>query len=221
METEWTLFGDKKRFAFEYRFRNDPDNGYAATLLESVSWGEYRFWVRGWNMCQYHHRGAFHQETAWYLFPLFDWLVENWDPLFHEERFPLPCEKPNARVSYMDSLRRYLGDVDPAVEAKGEAWYGWWQRHALRSCRQGGLFPDLFFRRLVDFSEISWGNFPIEGVAEDFYFTVPQGMACFPVEQVVEPLLEGLQAAVAMLQAHIPFDEALGVLASRLQTLNP
>ncbi|MBF0399791.1 MAG: ImmA/IrrE family metallo-endopeptidase [Magnetococcales bacterium] len=162
MNTEWRTFGHRNDFAFEYRFQPDPDAGKAATALESGSWGAFRFWVKGRNLCQHHHKGEMGHEISWYLSPLLNWLSENWNPLFHEECFPLPCDKRNARIGYMDSLRRYMGDTDPVVEARGEAWFGWWQRHALRSCRRGGLFPDLFFRRMVDFSEISWGNFPVE-----------------------------------------------------------
>ncbi|MBF0213981.1 MAG: ImmA/IrrE family metallo-endopeptidase [Magnetococcales bacterium] len=216
MENSWNLFGEKERFAFEFRFVDDPDDGQAATYLESASWGEFRFWVRGRNMCQHHHKEQIHQEIAWYLSPLLIWLTENWDPLFHEERFPLPCNKPNARMGYLDSLRRYLGDFDPIIESKGEAWFGWWQRHALRSCRQGGLFPDLFFRRLIDFVEISWGNFPLEGVGEDFYFTAPQGSVCLPVEQVVKPLLNGLETAISQLSNKISHDKELEALAARV-----
>ncbi|HIJ83472.1 MAG TPA: ImmA/IrrE family metallo-endopeptidase [Magnetococcales bacterium] len=101
------------------------------------------------------------------------------------------------------------------MEAKGEAWFGWWQRHALRSCRQGGLFPDLFLRRMVDFAEISWGNSHMEGVGEDFYFTVPQGTVCLPVKQVAEPLLKGLQTAIADLRGRIASDKEFNTLAEK------
>ncbi|MBF0582748.1 MAG: ImmA/IrrE family metallo-endopeptidase [Magnetococcales bacterium] len=158
-------------------------------------------------------------EISWYLSPLLNWLSENWNPLFHEECFPLPCDKRNARIGYMDSLRRYMGDTDPVVEARGEAWFGWWQRHALRSCRRGGLFPDLFFRRMVDFSEISWGNFPVEGVGNDFYFTIPQGDAYLPIELVATPLLTGLQDAVFLLKKEMEKDEEWQLLAKMVTTI--
>ncbi|MBF0143648.1 MAG: ImmA/IrrE family metallo-endopeptidase [Magnetococcales bacterium] len=216
MENGWQSFGDKSSFAFEFRLMNDPDKGQAATRLESASWGEFRFWVQGRNLCQHHHMGQIHQETAWYLSPLLIWLTDNWEPLFHEERFPLPCSKPNARMGYLDSLRRYLGDFDPAVERKGETWFDWWQRHALRSCRQGGLFPDLFFRRLIDFVEISWGNFPIEGVGEDFYFTAPQGSVSLSVGRVAKPLLNGLDTAISQLINKTNHDRDLESLAARV-----
>lgn len=219
MSTQWAIFGDKSRFAFEYRFLPDPDGGKAATRLESASWGAFRIWVRNKNLCQHYLRGTGLQETTWYLAPLLRWLAENWDPLFHEERFPLPCDKSTARMAYVDSFRRYLGDTDPAVEAKGEAWFGWWQRHALRSCRQGGVFPDIFFRRLVDFTEISWGNFHLEGVGEDLYFTVPQGAVNLPVEQVAKPLLEGMMAAVSQLTERMAPDADLAALAARVAAI--
>ncbi len=219
MNTEWKSFGDRQRFAFEYCFQPDPDGGRAATRLESASWGDFRLWVNGRNLCQHHHRGEIRHEITWYLSPLLDWFAENWDPLFHEERFPLPCDKPNARMGYLDSLRRYMGDTDPIVEAKGEAWFSWWRRHALRAGRRGGRFPDLFFRRMVDFSEISWGNFPLEGVGDDFYFTIPQGHAHLPVALVAEPLLAGVADAVFRLKDERVEEETYTALASRIETI--
>lgn len=219
MENEWQSFGEKSRFAFEFRLMDDPDMGQAATCLESASWGEFRFWVKSRNLCQHHHMGQVYQEVAWYLSPLPIWLTDNWEPLFHEERFPLPCSEPNARMGYLDSLRRYLGDFDPVVERKGEVWFDWWQRHALRSCRQGGLFPDIFFRRLIDFVEISWGNLSMEGVGEDFYFTVPQGSVPLPAGQVAKPMLDGLSAALSQLSNKISHDKELEFLAARVAVI--
>ncbi|MBF0461238.1 MAG: ImmA/IrrE family metallo-endopeptidase [Magnetococcales bacterium] len=210
---DWKKFGKRSLFAFEYRFKKDPDRGRGATSLEAASWGEFCLWVRDKNLCLHHDHGQFHDTVTWYLLPLLAWLAENWDPLFHEERFPVPCEKLDARAGYMDSLRRYLGDTDPNMQAKSAVWYAWWERHGLRSCRQGGVFPDVFVRRLMDFAEISWGNMPIAGTGEDFYFAVPMETALLPVEQVAEPLLQGLRDAVLALQAVDASQEMMALAA--------
>ncbi|MEO5333059.1 MAG: hypothetical protein H7839_13650 [Magnetococcus sp. YQC-5] len=219
METDWLAFGDRSSFALEYRFREDPDHGHAATLLESASWGEFRFWVQGSNLCQYHYQNQLYHETTWYLSCLFVWLAENWVPLFHEEKRPFSMGWPNARMGYLDALKRYLDDTDPIIESQSEALYDWWQRHAVRSCRQGGLFPDIFLHRLFDLVEISWGNFPLEGVGEDFYFTVPQGSASLPVTTVVDVVGRGLKQFVALLAPPMAHDQEWNVLSSQVNTI--
>ncbi|MBF0164690.1 MAG: ImmA/IrrE family metallo-endopeptidase [Magnetococcales bacterium] len=220
MSNDWKRFGDRNQFAFEFRFQKDPDNGRSATPLESNSWGEFRFWVRGFNLCQHQHHNHTHQEVSWHLSPLLTWFADNWDPIFHEERFPLACDRPNARLGYLDSLRRYLADTDPVMEKKGMMWFDWWQRHALRSCRQGGLFPDLFFRRMVDFIEISWGEFPLEGVAKDFYFNAPERSQNLPIQLVADPLMKGLLEAVSSLNDLMPHDSDLKTLSNKVRQLS-
>jgi len=118
----------------------------------------FRLWVHGRNLCEHHAQGQLHTEVTWYLLPLFGWVAENWDPLFHEYRLPEPIEFNSARTAYLQGLRATLGDPDLQVEHRAEAWQRWWHRHALQACRDGGLFPNVFIRRLLDFVEISWGN---------------------------------------------------------------
>lgn len=222
MDRQWQVFGDKAQFAFEYRFLQDPDRGEGATPLESASWGEFRLWVRSKNLCLHRHHGEFLDCVTWYLLPLFTWLADSWEPLLHEEQFPsLPADKEglDARRGYMDSLRRYLGDGDPKVTAKGDAWYAWWGRHGLRSCRHGGLFPDLFIRRLLDFAEVSWGNLPVAGAGEDLSFVEPVSVARLPVEQVAEPLLQALQVAVQWLQQGDGNSQELATLSARVREI--
>ena len=81
-------FGDPARFAIDIGFSPDPHEGLGALPVHAASWGTLRLWVGGRNLCEYRAEGVLHDAIDWYLFPLFTWLVENWDPLFHEQRFP-------------------------------------------------------------------------------------------------------------------------------------
>ncbi len=192
---EWQGFGDPSRFAIEFKFVPDPHNGQGTRSSLSASWGMFRLWAQDRNLCEHRAQGELHTEVTWYLLPLFGWLAENWDPLFHEHRLPEPMDVNSARPAYLQGLRTTLGDPDPQVEHRAEAWQRWWHRHGLRSCRDGGLFPDVFIRRLLDFVEISWGNRILPGAPAEFYFTAPFDTLYLEVGQVAEPLYQALEVA--------------------------
>ena len=68
-------------------------------------------------------------------------------------------------------------------------WQAWWNRHALRSASEGGLFPDVVFRRYRDSVELSWGRAASEGMPVDFEFAESgPGIARLPPRNVAEPL---------------------------------
>lgn len=210
--TAWHAYGDRKRFAFEYRFLPDPHSGQGAQPAESASWGAFRIWHRGFNLCEHRADGVLHDHIAWYLLPLLQWLVENWEPLFHEHRFPEPVQPKCARLGYLRAVRTTLGDPDPIIEARAVAWQTWWQRHSLRACREGGLFPDLFIRRVLDYVELSWGNQELPGTPTGFYFTVPAAATYSPLPEIAEPLHQALQAAIGEIEqaaGHLPEVAAL------------
>ncbi|MCB2263275.1 MAG: ImmA/IrrE family metallo-endopeptidase [Candidatus Thiosymbion ectosymbiont of Robbea hypermnestra] len=197
---EWQRFGDPSKFAIEFGFVPDPHAGQASRPGPAASWGGFRLWLRDRNLCAHQAQGKPRTEVTWYLLPLFRWLAENWDPLFHEHRLPEVIKKAeSARHAYRLGLRATLGDPDFRVERRAEIWQRWWQRHALRSCRDGGLFPDVFIRRMLDFVEISWGNQALPGAPSGFYFTAPFDTVYLEVDQVVEPLYQALEAATRSL----------------------
>ena len=217
----WHTFGDKTRFAFEYRFLPDPHHGQAIRPAESASWGAFRIWHRNENLCEHRAQGVLHDCATWYLLPLLQWLAENWNPLFHEQRFPEGVQARSARQGYMKAVKATLGDSDPVVEARAVAWQAWWQRHSLRACREGGLFPDLFIRRVLDYVELSWGNQELPGTPAGFYFTVPASATYSPLPEIAEPLHQALQFAVHELEqaaGHLPEVTALGTRLESLPT---
>lgn len=190
---DWKTFGEPSKFALDLAFNPDPDGGCGATPAIGTSWGSFRIWLNNRNLCEYRAQGELRDHVSWYLLPLLRWLSGNWDPIFHEERLPEAMESSGgARVSYWKALRAVLGDEDPVVEQRAHRWFDWWERHALRACRDGGLFPDVFLRRVQDYVEFSWANHELPGMPEDFYFTVPAGTAYRVVSEVAEPLHDAL-----------------------------
>ena len=91
MATHWEhLAGDTSAFAIKLAFMDDPDEQQGASDDVSLSWGAFQIWVNGWNLCTHLEEGERVESAHWYLLPLLEWFVLQWNPLLHEER--LPCE---------------------------------------------------------------------------------------------------------------------------------
>jgi len=107
---EWQRFGDRSKFAIEFRSAPDPHAGQTSQPGPAASWGGFRLWLRDRNLCAHRVQGKSYTEVTWYLLPLFRWLAEHWDPLFHEHRLPETMEANSARQAYRLGLRATLGD---------------------------------------------------------------------------------------------------------------
>jgi hypothetical protein len=155
-------FGARNRFAFEVRLLSDPDGNERAPVSSIGSWGEWRIWVNGLNLCEHDlflDGGPVPQDrVTWYVAPLVQWIATNWGPLLHEERLPAKrrsieaLRQSTARDAYIKALEIHADDLELF-----EPWQDWAFRHGVRWAGEGGLLPDLFLRRLGDDIELSWG----------------------------------------------------------------
>jgi Zn-dependent peptidase ImmA (M78 family) len=187
-------FGDIGRFALDMCLIDDPDPQDRAPRDSVGSWGRWRLWVAGVNLCEYDL--AVQSEApercdaaTWYLAPLFRWLLKNWVPLLHEERLPAlgkASEGPHARGAYLQALSLF-GD-----EERFAPWQNWASRHSLRWAAEGGVLPDVFLRRVGDDIEISWGDRLTPG-GEAATFAADDGVAHVAVADVAAPLEATLQ----------------------------
>ena len=206
METHWEKSaGDKDRFAFRVAFMDDPDNGQGADPDDALSWGSFQLWVKGRNLCAHEEQGERVESANWYLLPLLEWFVHNWEPLLHEER--LPCK--NVEEAGWASLQktwlppRSMEDDQEAAWKK--EWQDWWMRHAIHAASEGGIFPDLVIRRLRDTVEFSWGPLGGVGIPHHVKFDATQSdFARFAPRDVAEPLYEVLLDAVKHLGSMVP-----------------
>ena len=185
-------------FALRIAFASDPDEGQAIKPEVSVSWGSFQIWVGGRNLCAHLEEGERITSVHWYLLPLMEWFARYWNPLFHEERLPVK----NDGISAWESLRstrfppQAIEDNEKQASKWEREWQAWWTRHALRAAREGGLFPDVLFRRLRDSIEVSWGTVHGEGMPYRFDFTeAPQGAYRLLPRAVTEPLHDVLSSA--------------------------
>ena len=199
MSIRWELLaGDTSRFAIRLAFAPDPDNGQAINSEVALSWGSFQFWVKGRNLCAHFEEGERIDSVHWYLLPLMEWLIENWNPLLHEERLPVQNKGETAWGALrstmfppssveMDEQRAYAWEKN---------WQDWWNRHALRAASDGGLFPDVLFRRYRDSVEVSWGRVRAVGMPDSFDFAESSsGVARLFPNDVAEPLYSVLDGA--------------------------
>ena len=215
--------GDTSEFALRIGFSPDPDAGESIDPEVGISWGSFQIWVEGRNLCAHNEDGSHVDSVHWYLLPLMEWLVRNWDPLLHEERFPVPNEHDTG----WESLRA-TRFPPPAIENDDERaaaweskWQSWWTRHALCSAREGGLFPDVILRRLRDSIEISWGPARSAGMPDHFSFleSVP-GVSMLEPSKVADPLHQVLSDAGGYLLSLAPESPRIKALVGSLRELN-
>lgn len=221
MSVTWERFsGATDTFAVRLSFMPDPDHGIAAEADESSSWGALQIWVAGQNLCAHVDQGEVLQYSHWYLLSFLEWLADNWNPLFHEERLP----NRNIEVTAAASLDRTRNAPSLASEDEILLWeeerYEWRSRHAIRSGRAGGLFPNVIIRRVRDAIEISWDDEPLAGTQSDFAYSFSGGAALLPPSQVANPLFEVAAEAIAHLYAQHPESARIQKIKSVLDSLS-
>ncbi len=219
---DFQRFGDPATFALDVRLLADPDGDKHAPLSSVGSWGSWRLWVAGRNLCSLEIRTENGREAVeevrWYLAPLFRWLAQNRSPLLHEVRLPdvSVVRTRTARSAYLSMLQR-MGDDD-----RFEQWQNWARRHALRACAEGGILPDIFFFRVGDNMEISWGHRTAPG-AEEVMFRTEGGVAQgIPVSKVAAVFKEAIDWFV--LQSEVREKPWLDTLQQQIEenrTLHP
>jgi Zn-dependent peptidase ImmA (M78 family) len=202
--------GDPAQFAFRLALLPNPDGDRdRASEEERKSWGAFSVWVNGENLCAHIEQGEVLDSAHWYLLPLLEWLVDNWDPLLHEEQLPLS----NAGVSAAESLRQTqqpplsLKEVDDFEWM--DTWATWWSRHCFRSAREGGLFPDLYLRRDRDKLEFSTGADQLPGIPDSYVFLTPNRVYHADPVDAAGTLFQVLSAAIQELCRRMPGSERL------------
>jgi len=219
MATHWErLAGDKSAFAIKIAFMDDPDEGRGASADESLSWGGFQLWVGGWNLCAHLEEGELAEWAHWYLLPLLEWFVREWNPLLHEER--LPCRAADEAWTGLRETRFPPPALDAAQESAWESsWHGWWSRHAIQAAREGGIFPDVIFRRFRDTIEVSWGDSRGQGVPDHVTFAARPGAIRFEPKHVAGPIYDAIKGAVTHLSSVAPHSERIAALKRGARSL--
>ena len=211
-------YGSRDRFMIELSFEDDPEPE-RNTTEEAASWGHLKFWVNGVNLCAHYEAGEVRESVAWNWWGVLVWLVENWDPLFHEQALPANSRldwaaDAIAEINHPHAFKSPNG-WNEEVEHKTDAWF---RRHCLWSGRDGGFVPYLVFRRFFDQIEISWSDIHPMGCPDHFRFLSASGGTRLAVEEVVEPLNQFLRHA-SRLVTIISESEKAAELERRVQAL--
>lgn len=175
---------------------------------DAVSWGSFSLTVRGQNLCETVQQGERLVAAHWYLLPVAEWLVENWSPLFHEQRLPLPRQVAAAQAQ---EQAQHLLDGDRPLESAAwgysarsdeellEQHQQWRWRHCLASAAPQAPLPDVWLRRVNGDLEISLSAGPrplfdlyVDGTATLEVARVPVAVAAAETERAVRALLDEL-----------------------------
>jgi len=214
------------RLKFDMGFETDPDGEVGASLEESASWGWLRIAVDGTNLCQHVANSQVSDRVHWYLLPLLEWFVENWDSLLHETKLPASFIEPmSARQGFSNFIPYRSNDNETIAlpddsEDDEDTVFEWWERHAIRASAQGGILPDVFFRRSLNQIEVSWGHTRVEAAPNDLRFLAPAGQALLEPKQTAHCLYKAIKQAVDELCQRVPNNPRLSSLYTAVTRLN-
>jgi hypothetical protein len=213
--------GDTSDFAILLQLSRDDDtDDYMVAADERESWGSFSFWVNGVNLCAHLENGEPAETVHWYLLPLLEWIVDDWDALLHEQRLPLDNDTAVAADALGRTSRAPLL-LPPGMDEF--EWHEirrrWWARHNIREGDAGGIFPDIYFRRYGDLVEISLGSTPGAPPPSGFDFYVGRQSWRVPADSVAGALHRALTAAAEELLRRRPESSRLIRFRDRVSRL--
>ena len=191
---EFARFGKPGRFEIAVRWRQDSEAPSRRPAAHGWSMGDLQITVAHQVLTQNKRKKNATPFVSWYLSPLFDWLAANWLHLLHEERFAWQERSswPAAPVC-REAMSEFIAADDEGGRQTYGAVQGWYHRHGLRHAAEGGLFPDIFIRRLSDDIEVSWLPTTPQFAGEDFVFLTEPGLARLAVADGAKPLWHALR----------------------------
>jgi len=212
--------GDPTVLAFKLSFLRNPDGvSDRATVEEASSWGSFAIWAGGENLCAHVEQNEVLDSANWYMLPFMEWIAENWDAIFHEEQLPLKNTGISAASALSISRKPPISIKEVDEFQWLDEWTAWWDRHNVRSRREGGLFPDVYLRRYRDSLEISSGAENLIGIPEEFNFLTPYRRYEADLDLAAEAMHAVLSAASAELCRRLPKSHRILRLVERVKLL--
>ncbi|MEQ1633571.1 MAG: ImmA/IrrE family metallo-endopeptidase [Planctomycetota bacterium] len=187
------VFGDKSRFALAFELLSDPDHGLPE---DRASWARLEIWAAGRHLTSgLSDSGVQVQGAEVPLAPVLNWLLGNWDALFHEERLPRPNRCTSAAAWRTASLLPLPKD-DEGLDALLLDRETWWERHAMGAALPGFRIPDLHVRRLGQQVELSWTDQEWRSVPGGMQVLEAPGATSLPSDEATRVFFEFANAAV-------------------------
>ncbi len=217
MSATWgRLQGRTDVFAVDLHLMDDPDATDLVDPDEVASWGTFQLWANGRNFTLHTEAGVQLESCHWYLLPLCEWLVENWDDLLHEERLPGPDVKDAATGIERLSQQHLLSEA--REDELDEQVRDWWQSHNLAVGCMGAAFPPTFLRRWGDLIEVSQAGRSRSGIPSHVRY-VGNDVERVEVGSVGPVLWEILQALAHELARRRPESERVALLRRKVDDL--
>lgn len=220
MMGEWTRFGRPDAFEVGLRWVDDPAAPKRRPAGHGWSMGQLELSVAGVSLTASARGNEWQDHVGWYLSPVLVWLADNWGALLHEERFGWEERSADPAAVTCGRILDWVSS-DPGGVRRYELAQAWYRRHAIRSAALGGLFPDLYIRRIADDIELSWSGDPPEFAPPGLLFESGAGCARLSVSDFALPLWQLLQwAAENPPRAPADFQEDIEVFQSKVRNLH-
>ncbi|WP_084505586.1 ImmA/IrrE family metallo-endopeptidase [Nocardia harenae] len=191
------LAGNTAEFAVEFSLIEDDIDDWMVDPETRNSWGSFAMWVDGVNVCDHVSQGENIRATHWYLLPIAEWFIANWDPILHEER--MPSSSIDAASSARRSNIASYSEPDERWLESAEKAYQWEERHSLRFAAPGAILPDLFIRRYGDSIEFSTGLEPPAGDSSGVKFSCGSISSRISAANIAEILFDGIDSLLRKL----------------------
>lgn len=95
------LLGQQDAFAIEHGFEANP---FGESGQYGASWGEFRLWVQGRNICSF-SKNSQAQTYTWNLIGIFEWLCKNIVYILNDDPFPVRANGSSASDLIEDSYQ--------------------------------------------------------------------------------------------------------------------
>ena len=218
----WMHFGDPAKMALGIRWVDDSEPPERRPAGYGWSMGHLTIHVADVNVTATRLGDEQQPYVGWYLAPFLDWLANNWVALLHEERLPWPnLGAAPAAIACNRALDEWMTADDPQGRQHYANAQDWYFRHCVRSAAAGGIFPDMFIRRVADDIEISWSGLPMSFTQDGLAFESGTGHARLPVREVAQTIRQMLEWAVG----HPPesparYGDQIAVLRTKVESLH-
>ena len=219
--SELTRFGDPAKVELGIRWVEDPEPPERRPAGYGWSMGQLTIRVAGMNVTATTFGDEQQPYVGWYLAPFLDWLATNWAALLHEERFPWPNPGSGpAAIACNHALEEWMTADDPYGQQHYANAQDWYFRHGVRSAAAGGIFPDMFIRRVADDIELSWSGLPMAFTQNGLAFESGAGHARLPVAEVADVIWQTLEWAVSQPpQSPVPYQNHIATLRTKVASL--
>ena len=214
-------FGDRAKVELEIRWVDDPEPSERWPAEYGWSMGHLTIRVAGMNVTATTLDGEQQPYVGWYLAPFLDWLATNWVALLHEERLPWPNRgSAPAAIACNHALEEWIAADDQHGRRHYANAQDWYFRHGVRSAAAGGIFPDLFIRRIADDIELSWSGRPMAFTEDGLAFESGAGHARLAVGDVAETIWQTLEWVVDHLpESPAQYDDHIAALRTKVASL--